>query len=1825
MAQPAEAQAGRPGQAEGLEQAARARPPGERVDSVGGSPGGHFDGPRGARAVDTERGRERNMKTKAGLFINGASWLLSILRTSPEAEDIILRFDRDPRKACEELPVDMLEACSKHPGLNLESVEADMPADLIMDHAGGTIRIQLESRQLNGRLFVNLKTGLAAWETGPRVPRDGVKEGEQIYDSTPAMPEAHRKRGEARLAQATETPAPPTSSPKSGMHEHPHKESGAHGHIGLANAGPGAHSHSDESQGAHSHSPNDPPEGQHTGVDGVCKGIHDHLQALGMGDYIRWAAEQHFPVHKWLPGHTGTLIREAGTFNFRPDSYDDWTKHVQWGTHSTGEVRPCAHIGTMVEPSTRLMEVLYRFEDGSMRQPTAEDFEAEHAWFEQNTPPELRMRMAEAGAIEFADRYSAMGIPRPDPETVCQGPCEGTGYVPVCMRGSVLAEIPMPESGLHPLTVVKDCDCSHCTEQRAKRAQEASGPAEKDPALVGLWMRAEAAIPSPDGWHFVVCPSCNGTGLRPGEAHIPPHAVGEAAYKGIWGWADTGHGNSLDGIRIAQRLSRRLPMSITSLKIIKAYHDLQAESPAPMVGPDNIAFLLFGGTPGKEWASAVLQAAGVKEAAPKSAGITETQAKAMSMANLYVEHRRLHERWDGLVVDPLESRDQLVTQHELVVSETVARGGQHASGGIVSALDRLTLERRATGILGESFQRVLGSPLMRHGVALAAIGGRAIGQSGDDDLVIWVNLPEAFAGLEGQITGSIREALAPGMTVKFVHGDPGPVPIFLPIAGLELKLRPQPHLKPTIAGLEESLRQQATESATQNQVEPFRWAHPAPWVYAHPLGAFGSEERQREALRAIPASSYPLIVQPLPEGVRMRIDKRGAAILVTQDDGRPCEARDLGRFTAQIAKMRDDFVVVGALAESETGPRFVADDILWLNGKDIHGSPAIERLQALDGIRETRDFRSTTWVINARPDDPQNEMVIRAAANRMGSCGWQTKGASSACAITGASAQGSTRYLNEGQIVAQVVGRRPAVVAGAEDPHWVYNAAIPSIFGSIIPLGETMPTQVQVQEGGLIRVRVDGLARLVAKAGGAQPPWYEWARPRVIASAIGSASSPEDLAELHERLGAKVEERQAMAIVVTEGQRSPVRASYTRAEAAARGKRFTEEDFSKEAIGYDIGAFQITHHWTRPGVHKDFRFKTGAGVLHGWTISEDEAAVPVLATVQEAYEWQAKMPWRFRPDAGEPVAAFPKAQHPTKWLNAWDISYPEDHMGESAEEAGVYTLVDEGRLRPGKMTPEMREYFLEGDIFRGRMVFTRKTFEGGVRQWMAEANPAQKLPAILIEDDAYAPDNGISALPPAWEAHIREDHRWWDHNVGLAERMIRLDAARKDLRARGLLPEAFCPTGKGGGQDNTCSSNDGGKGDAAQADGWEPKTWRDEKGGEHQMFQRVEKGSTVDGREVADEVPNQGSIESSLNEYTVLPGIREVPMEAFTQLGALKYYSASEKDRTQDLAGKIKQSGKIAPLIVVLDKEGPYVLEGGHRFDALRELGAKSFPAMVVTDDESIRQLESEPPRKTSKEAFCPTGRGGGQDNTCSSRDSSKDPAGAGKSTGRDSSRDYASEDEAVKAGGNMDAGNSDYHVWKGVRDGEWADWADDPEPFKMGLEGKTATMIRGDKIDKERAAEIKDATERIQRAAQENVVDFRNLVRGESYATEEEFRARYKYGSKQPNETLTSVTEDSEIAKTYATTQEEYPVRVIVEYGNPNGIRGVQTAPMGVPSNEIVLPKGDTYRVAQILNPDNPRYPGFWVVQKYSTDRHADLKDKPLHKPKSKYDHARY
>jgi len=118
-------------------------------------------------------------------------------------------------------------------------------------------------------------------------------------------------------------------------------------------------------------------------------------------------------------------------------------------------------------------------------------------------------------------------------------------------------------------------------------------------------------------------------------------------------------------------------------------------------------------------------------------------------------------------------------------------------------------------------------------------------------------------------------------------------------------------------------------------------------------------------------------------------------------------------------------------------------------------------------------------------------------------------------------------------------------------------------------------------------------------------------------------------------------------------------------------------------------------------------------------------------------------------------------------------------------------------------------------------------------------------------------------------------------------------------------------------------------------------------------------GGSVSGYTVGSDIPNMGSISASLVDYTVLKGIRELSLPEWNADPFSTFYAADDHARAKNLAEEIRSNGYVDPLIVVVGSRGPYILEGIHRLVALHLLGAQSFPALVVVDDESFDDSRS--------------------------------------------------------------------------------------------------------------------------------------------------------------------------------------------------------------------------------------------------------------------------
>lgn len=108
----------------------------------------------------------------------------------------------------------------------------------------------------------------------------------------------------------------------------------------------------------------------------------------------------------------------------------------------------------------------------------------------------------------------------------------------------------------------------------------------------------------------------------------------------------------------------------------------------------------------------------------------------------------------------------------------------------------------------------------------------------------------------------------------------------------------------------------------------------------------------------------------------------------------------------------------------------------------------------------------------------------------------------------------------------------------------------------------------------------------------------------------------------------------------------------------------------------------------------------------------------------------------------------------------------------------------------------------------------------------------------------------------------------------------------------------------------------------------------------------------ADDLDVGEDIANTGSISAELgDDYTVLKSVRTVPLSDFNSAPKDLFYAADDHRMVRALAETIKHNNRIDPLIVVIDDQGPYILEGAHRLGALHLLGKKEFPALVVIDD----------------------------------------------------------------------------------------------------------------------------------------------------------------------------------------------------------------------------------------------------------------------------------
>ena len=223
--------------------------------------------------------------------------------------------------------------------------------------------------------------------------------------------------------------------------------------------------------------------------------------------------------------------------------------------------------------------------------------------------------------------------------------------------------------------------------------------------------------------------------------------------------------------------------------------------------------------------------------------------------------------------------------------------------------------------------------------------------------------------------------------------------------------------------------------------------------------------------------------------------------------------------------------------------------------------------------------------------------------------------------------------------------------------------------------------------------------------------------------------------------------------------------------------------------------YVIQHHFRGKSVHKDFRVKVDDH-LEGFTITDQVKGYikETVDNIQEAkrYTLDPKAE-RLHPemDPADHCFAVEKAQQPLVWLTVVKDVFLPGTVGATRFNEGVFYGRDWGLLWLGTRKPYFIEFFLRGKNFKGTLVFRKlparpeweKVPKEGLH-WECWFTRKDTPPYLLTERARrrkdYVPPDGISGLPPEFEALIekeRPDLVWWKGKLTAAEKLAKIDRA----------------------------------------------------------------------------------------------------------------------------------------------------------------------------------------------------------------------------------------------------------------------------------------------------------------------------------------------------------------------------------------------------------------------------------------------------------------
>jgi hypothetical protein len=210
------------------------------------------------------------------------------------------------------------------------------------------------------------------------------------------------------------------------------------------------------------------------------------------------------------------------------------------------------------------------------------------------------------------------------------------------------------------------------------------------------------------------------------------------------------------------------------------------------------------------------------------------------------------------------------------------------------------------------------------------------------------------------------------------------------------------------------------------------------------------------------------------------------------------------------------------------------------------------------------------------------------------------------------------------------------------------------------------------------------------------------------------------------------------------------------------------------------GCCNGTHGADLDSVHGDLRFQIDSQKLEGWTLN----LILSIKSDPENYSDAKKLIDKKLSDAikllldpTKKTVSEKKSLEPIEWLVIDKTTFPEGTVGGTKNLKGYMGIVDKGIVEFGAKKPHFVEYFLSGEIFNGRLIFTlrpnvwrKQSIESGEPSktgkgytvWMcffADDEP-YTISSRALKKNWYPPVN-ISALPRKIRNQIPSEYQYW--------------------------------------------------------------------------------------------------------------------------------------------------------------------------------------------------------------------------------------------------------------------------------------------------------------------------------------------------------------------------------------------------------------------------------------------------------------------------------